>query len=183
MNSPVYWKTSLEDVDQIYASAIKATEKRVLCYSAGGRPVYMLAYGQEKKKHGKANYSAALGAHDRTCYDDPSNTHATVVLIGAVHGGETEGVAALTNLISLLETGVDLAGNPNDSLLKLAQKVRLVIVPIANPDGRARHKWDSCLGLTTAEHFYWGQGTWKDGSPRVWPSCKRVCRCLRGTKA
>ena len=51
MNSPVYWKTSLEDVDQMYASAAKATEKRVLCYSAGGRPVYMLAYGQEKKKH------------------------------------------------------------------------------------------------------------------------------------
>jgi len=173
VNIPTYWKTSLEDVDQMYASVQKTTEKRVLCKSAGGRPVYMLAYGP-KKTIGKANYSAALGAHDRTCYDDPANDHATVVLIGAVHGQETEGVASLMNLIPLMETGVDLAGNPNDALLALLEKVRLVIVPIANPDGRARVKYPACLGLTIDEHYYWGQGTWKDGSLRTWPGCKRI---------
>jgi len=173
MNEPTFWKSSLEEIDLAYASAKKMTEKRVLCHSAGGKPVYMLAYGP-KKKLGKANYSAALGAHDRTCYDDPSNTHATVILIGAEHGQETEGVASLMNLLSLLETGVDLTGKPNRELMDLVQNIRLVIVPIANPDGRARVKNASCIGLTIDEHYYWGQGTWKDGSLRTWPACKRI---------
>lgn len=86
----------------------------------------------------QANYSSACGAHNRAYYAPLEGRTNTVVLIGAVHAQETEGVAAIANLISLLETGKDLAGGENPGLLRAAEGLRVVLVPIANPDGRAR---------------------------------------------
>lgn len=173
MKIPEFWKTALPEIDEAYENAHKMTEKRIIARSAGGRPVYMLAYGQ-KKQPGTANLSSALGSHDKSCYLNPANTQPTIVLIGAEHGQETEGVAALMNLLSLLETGLDLAGCRNDALLALAEKARIVIVPVANPDGRARVEPKGIVGLTGYDLRYWGQGTWKDGSLCGWPECKKI---------
>ena len=172
MSTPSFWKTDLEYIEKIYNDAKNCTEKRVLCQSAGNRPVYMLAYG-EKKKLGRANYSSALGARNKSHYC-PKGQTPCVILIGAEHGSETEGVAAITNLISLLETGYDLAGKRNDSLLEAAKKVRLVLLPVANPDGRARVEPDCMIGKTFKELRYWAQGTWADGTICSWPECKSV---------
>lgn len=172
MFTPEYWKTDLEYVGKAYSNAKNCSEKQILCQSAGGRPVYMLAYGK-KKTRGSANYSSALGARDKGCFA-PEGQAPCVILIGAVHGQETEGVAAITNLISLLETGRDLQGKRNDALLEAAKNIRLVIVPVANVDGRARVEPDCMIGKSFAELRYWGQGTWADGSPCNWPQCKRV---------
>jgi len=173
MNTPDFWKTKLSDVQNAYESASRASEKRILTRSAGGRPVYMLAYGP-KKEPGKANYSSALGAGDRTAFHNPANKQKTVILIGTEHGQETEGTAALVNLIALLETGRDLEGNANQALTDAVDGIRLVIVPIANPDGRERVVPDSMIGLKGEELRYWGQGTWKDKSLCGWPDCKKV---------
>ena len=172
MSTPNFWKTDLEYIEKIYNDAKNCTEKRVLCQSAGNRPVYMLAYG-EKKRPGTANYSSALGARDKSYYC-PKGQTPCVILIGAVHGQETEGVAAITNLISLLENGVDLAGKRNDALLEATKGIRLVLVPVANVDGRARVELDCMIGHTIEELRYWGQGTWKDGSLCGWPQCKSI---------
>ena len=172
MTTPEYWKTDLAYIEKAYNEAKNCTEKRILCQSAGNRPVYMLAYG-EKKRMGTANLSSALGAHDKSCYC-PEGQQKCVILIGAEHGQETEGVAALTNLISLLETGVDLAGKRNDEILEAVKNIRLVIVPVANVDGRARVEIDCMVGRKFEELRYWGQGTWKDGSLCGWPECKKI---------
>ena len=172
MQTPSFWKTDLEYIEKVYREANKCTEKRILCQSAGKRPLYMLAYG-EKKMLGSANYSSALGGRDRRCFS-PEGQNPCVILIGAVHGQETEGVAALSNLISLIETGNDLSGKTNDRLLDLIKGIRLVIVPVANPDGRARVEPDCMVGRTLEELRYWGQGTWRDGSLCGWPECKRI---------
>ena len=71
MNVPAFWQTSLAEIETAYENAAKATEKRILTLSAGGRPVYMLAYG-EKKLKGTANYSSALGSLDASCYKNPA---------------------------------------------------------------------------------------------------------------
>lgn len=173
MKLPNYWKTTLEDIEKAYDSAKNTAQKGIITYSAGNRPVYMLAYG-EKKERGSANYSSALGALDKSCYKGSTANSPCVVIIGAVHGQETEGVASIMNLISLLEHGVDLDGNKNDTLLELTKKVRLVLVPVLNPDGRARVEPPAIVGLTGSELRYWGQGTWKDGSLCGWPDCKKI---------
>ncbi len=173
MNIPAFWKTKLGDVKNLYNSATKAAEKKILAYSAGGRPVYMLAYGS-KKIPGNANYSSALGAGDRTAFHNPANKQKTVILLGATHGQETEGTAALVNLISLLETGADIEGNTNKELLDATEDIRLVIVPVVNPDGRERVVPDSMIGMTGNELRYWGQGTWANKLLCGWPDCKKV---------
>ena len=54
MNTPSFWKTDLAAIETAWQSAEKAAEKRILCRSAGGRPVYMLAYGEKKAhRHGE----------------------------------------------------------------------------------------------------------------------------------
>ena len=173
MNCPAFWKTSNEAIRQLYDGAVRA-EKKILTESAGGRPVLCLSYGPSNENAPrKANWSSALGSMDPSCYSDPDAKVPTLVLIGAEHGQETEGTAAVANLISLLETGRDLAGAPNDALLALCENVRIVIVPIANPDGRARVVPDAIIGLKQYDLRYWGQGTWRDGSLCGWPECKK----------
>lgn len=182
MTCPEYWKTSNEDIKFLYDSAEKA-EKSILTYSAGGREVYCFAYGQGNKNAPKrANWSSALGSGDPRCYSDPDTKTPTLVLIGTEHGQETEGTAALANLISLLETGKDLAGAENAELTALFKDIRIVIVPIANPDGRARVQPAAIVGLTQRELRYWGQGTWKDGSLCGWPECKKIHPILGQTE-
>ena len=166
------WKSSYGFVMEQFDRAEKC-EKKILARTPGGRSQVALIYGGTQAQKGSANYSSACGAMDitrfRTEHDRP-----VVMLIGAVHGQETEGVAALTNLISLMETGKDLAGCENKALFDLAKRVRLIIVPLANPDGRARVEPETMIGETGEHLRYWGQGTWKDGSLCGWPECKAV---------
>lgn len=170
---PEYWQTDLSVVSAWAERTRKASVRR-LTDSAGGRPVWLFAYGEKEELHPSANYSSACGAHDVTCYLDRKRKKPVVLLVGAVHGQETEGTAALLNLISLLETGADLAGRPNSAMLEAAARVRLLIIPVMNPDGRARVKPAAMIGCTLGELRYWGQGTWLDGSPCCWPDCKKV---------
>ena len=55
----------------------------------------------------------------------------------------------------------------------MAAKVRLLLVPLANPDGRARTGIPSLVGLTVDDLTYYGQGMWKDGKLIEWAGSKR----------
>jgi hypothetical protein len=170
---PSYWKTDLSTVDELARTEKRGQVGRIAT-SPGGRPVYTFSYGEKGTIQSQANYNSACGAKDRRAYVDIRGKKPVILLIGAEHGQETEGVAALTNLICLMETGADFAGNGNPSLLEVLEQVRLDIVPVANPDGRARVQLDSMLGHTGDELRFWGQGTWKDGTLCRWPDCKKV---------
>ena len=136
-NAPAFWKTDLETIES-WAKKARRAQTWSLCKSAGGRDVWAFAYGGKQEFTRRANYSSACGAHDKSCYAPVEGKKPVVALLGAVHGGETEGTAALVNLISLLETGKDLNGDAYPSLVEAAEGVRLVIVPVCNADGRAR---------------------------------------------
>lgn len=58
------------------------------------------------------------------------------MVVGGTHGHEPGGVAAAMNLIHVLETGADLAGEPHDHLVRVLEQVHLFVVPCLNPDGR-----------------------------------------------
>lgn len=170
-----FWRTSLSAVDDALDRAQKGVV-HTLCRTPGGHAVRYLTYGEKPDYNRCANYSSACGAHDPACYADRVGKRTTIVLLGATHGQETEGVTALLNLISLLETGSDLRGEPVPSLMTAyeALQPRLIIIPVYNADGRARCVPDSMLGETPDALRYHGQGTWKDGSLCGWPECKRV---------
>ena len=170
---PSFWRGDLSTIEALKTQSKKGTP-RTLAFSPGGRAVWCFSYGEKQQLISRANYNSACGANDLEAYLPQSGKKPVILLIGGVHGQETEGIVALCNLISLLETGVDLGGEPNNAVIKAAEKVRLLIVPCANPDGRARVEPPAMIGYTKHELAYWGQGTWKDGSLCLWPDCKKV---------
>ncbi len=175
MNLPDFWKNNLKDIDNIVASVKKG--RVTTTYSAGGRAIYLVEYGTANDySYRTANFNSAAGAHDITCYADKSGEGVipSVFIVGAMHGGEFEGTVGILNLISLIEKGVDLAGNPNPAFDGIEEKMHILLMPCANPDGRARVPVDSYQEMSAEEFRYYAQGTWKDGSLANWPQCKKV---------
>lgn len=172
---PDFWITRLDEIDEAMKT-VKLGKVTELLPSAGGRKIYMVEYGTDNVKMGDANLSSALGAHNFTYYADKTAPDyvPTLFLVGCVHGGEFEGTATMMNLIKLMETGTDYAGNRNDKLVEACKKLHLILIPMANPDGRAHIPFDSFVGHSEYDLRYWNQGTWKDGSLCGWPGCKKA---------
>jgi len=170
-----FWVTGIDDIEKIL-SGVKKGEVKELCVSAGGRRVKYITYGKKQDYNRRANYSSACGAHDPSCYADKKGKSHTLMLIGGTHGQETEGIAGIANLISLLETGKDLRGIAVDSVINTfeASECRLIIVPIYNIDGRARCIPDSMIDELPDSLRHHGQGNWRDGTLCGWPGCKKV---------
>lgn len=171
---PTYWKSSLEQIEQTL-SIVKKGQAELFARSAGGRNIYAVCYG-EKQDFGKtANYNSACGAGNVTAYAKKTKAMKPVItIVGGVHGGELEGVAAVLNLIHTLETGADYGGRTNEYWRDCAERFRLVLIPCMNPDGRARIPFDTLAGMPFSKMRYYVQGTWKDGTLCGWPGCKVV---------
>ena len=172
---PEYWRSTIEDLEDTLKLVKKGTVKQV-GVSAGKRPIYKIEYGKSNVKLGRANLSSALGARDIKCFADKTGEDyvPTLFLCGSVHGGEFEGTMALLNLIKLMETGTDYAGVEHPELLSLMEQIHLVLIPIANPDGRSRVPYRSVVGMSFEEFRYYDQGTWKNGELCGWPGCKTI---------
>ncbi len=164
-----YWKSTLEDVEESISSLRKG-KVRILGESAGGRNIYLVEYGERDQYQRTANYISACGAGILKAYKD--NKHPHIVLIGGVHGAEWEGIVSIINLMQVLETGRDLRGKEYPELAEWMKHSYLAIIPVMNPDGRARIPKRTVVGMTREEYRHLGQGTWKDGSYCNWPQCK-----------
>src|SRR4030095_7066019 len=109
-NLPLFWKSRLSDID----ATIKELNKgkvRVLAKSAGGRNIYLVAYGENQNWQSAANYNSAVAGRSPASYAQKDGTQKPVVfLLGPVHGQELEGVVGLLNLIRVAETGRDFRG-------------------------------------------------------------------------
>ena len=173
MNRPLYWKTKLSEVDETLAVVKRGTVKSA-AKSAGGRNIYLLEYGEKQSFGRTANYSSACGAGNPKYYANKTEKKPVIFIVGAIHAGEMEGIAAVLNLIKIIETGKDFAGNENPFLQNCINDCRLIIIPVANPDGRARIPIDTMYGLTYEEFRHYGQGRWKDGTLCEYPQCKTV---------
>lgn len=171
---PEYWRSNLSDV-KAAMDLVKKGKTFIKGYSAGGRPLYCVEYGEACLPPPKASLSGALGSRDYANFADKTSPDyvPTVCLMGAVHGGEWEGTVALNNLIKLIETGTDYKGDRNDELRELCSKVHLIIMPLCNPDGRERIPFKNFVGKTFEDLRYYNQGTWKNGELCGWPGCMK----------
>ena len=169
---PEYWKTRLNDIDNVMRDVKKGIAE-VICKSPGGRNIYIVRYGNTGRRcMNTANYSSACGAMDVSSYKRKNRPCA--MLIGAVHGNEPEGIAAILNLISMIETGKKLDGAADNTFKDIADKMDLLLIPCANPDGRSRVPFESFVGVDFETFRYYSQGTWKNGELCNWPDCKKV---------
>jgi len=170
---PIYWKTRLDEVDDVMKS-VKKGIARAVTKSAGGRDVYLVEYGEKQDFNRTANFSSAVGAGSSKYYADRTGKKPVIFIIGAEHGGELEGTAAILNLINMIETGKDFNGFSNPYFIECIKNCRLLMIPVANPDGRARMPVDTVCGMDFEQFRHWGQGRWKNGSLCDYPACKTV---------
>ena len=173
MEKPDYWKTSLDEQNEILNSVKKGVVRSV-CKSAGNRDVLMVEYGEKQDFGRTANYNSSCGAGSTKYFADKAGKKPVIFIVGAVHAGELEGTTAVFNLIKLIETGEDFRGNKNPYLSDCINHCRLLIIPLANPDGRARMKPDTMYGMSYEDFRHYGQGRWKDGSLCEYPKCKTI---------
>jgi hypothetical protein len=161
---PAFWKGRLEDVDAAIAD-LRQGRAEVIARSPAGRPVYLVTYGPEIEFHRQANYNSAVGAGDPSFYArKTAGTPPIVFIVGPPHGAEVEGIVGLVNLLRVAETGKDMRGEEWPRLKENLERCRLLIVPLSNPDGRARCPYDSLVGVSVIEATRVAFGTRRDGT-------------------
>ena len=172
---PEWWISSNEAVKDYLCRTARKGRVSVAGHSAGGREILMYEYGEKEDLPQKVSFSSAYAAKKPELFTRALERRKPVLFIySAIHGAEIEGTASLMNLVNLLEKGVDLLGRENEALLSLAEQYRIVMVPLSQPDGRARFKLDSLQGESLDVFQFYAHGVWKDGTPCKYPWHKEI---------
>ena len=173
---PEWWESTEEQIQAVIDNEVHKGQTRLLAVSPGGREIKAVYYGEaEPELKGTANFNSAIAAGSPDYFFRRGlRKRPVLVLLAGVHGQELEGMVGAVSVLKLMETGKDLMGMEQPSLLSKLEKLRLVVIPIANPDGRARVPYDGWVGLPYMEMTKYGQGTRLNGKLYGWPYCKAV---------
>jgi len=172
---PSFWLSSCNEVNNFLNKTVHKGQIQVIGTSAGGRPIRAVLYGNPRKGKGTSTFSGSLGFGDVRVYRGPDHDKTVYMSMAAVHGGEFEGIVGMVNLISVLETGKDLRGKEWPGITKaLSELDRLILIPIANPDGRERIPLRMELYRDTIYTVpeYLNTGGLPDGTITGWPQIK-----------
>ena len=132
IQTPAFWPADEAEYGAILSRCERARPE-VIGHSAGGRELWGLLYDDQPG-------APLLG------------------VVGGMHGHEAQGPAACLNLINILETGVDLRGQRSSAI----QEANFAIVPLLNPDARARMP-NSFVGLSVKDILNYDSGLLSEG--------------------
>jgi len=170
---PAFWVGDMERVGALVAG-LERGEVTTSASTPGRRPMHLVTFGEREVVQHIANFNSAIGAREPAVYmDKTARRKPVILLVGPVHGQETEALTGLCNLISVMDTGRDLRGKEQGGLRALGEQCRLLIIPAGNPDGIARFEPRTVQGMSVDDVRFWGQGTWTDDTFCGWPGCKR----------
>lgn len=175
---PAFWKATTSEVEDYLKNNVKKGSVSLLGTSAGGRPVYSVTYGLQRRGTGTATYSGASSVNKISAFRGEESDKKVYMVLSGVHGFELEGIVGSMNLISVLETGKDLSGASWPELAALADSLdRIVILPLCNPDGRDRvpvrmEKFRGHAPDAFHVHEYLNTGGREGGKLIGWPACK-----------
>lgn len=174
-NPPAFWVSTVDGVTGFLGGQVHRGKVEVIGLSAGGRPIRAVFYGRGRDGKGTTTFSGALGAGKMHAFIGPDYGKKVYLAMAAVHGGEFEGIVGLVNLLSVLETGKDLRGQPWPGIVAAAEHIdRIIVIPIVNMDGRARVplRMEAFNGTDGMIAEYLNTGGWRDGKLIGWPACK-----------
>jgi len=172
MSTPSFYETSLEAVER-RLKGVRLGEVHNFGHSASGKELKAIYYGANEPIERTANLSSALASgKPEAFFGERKRERQVLMIVSAVHGAEMESIAGVMNLISVLETGCDLKGTRWNVIDEMAKRLRIVIVPVANPDGRSCIPSDDPTRWSLDEQEKYRHGLWKDGSEITWPACK-----------
>ena len=177
-NIPAYWIATTSEVEAFLKKNVKKGELKLLGKSAGGRPIYSVTYGTPRQGKGTATHSGAASVTKISAYRGPDADKKVYMTMAGVHGFELEGIVGVVNMISVFETGKDLAGIERPELASMLDSLdRVIILPLCNPDGRDRipirmEKFRGHEKEAGDVHQYLNTGGREGGKPIGWPACK-----------
>lgn len=172
---PPFWINTFDDVNAFLDTEINKGHVQTIGTSAGNRPIRAIFYGNPRQKKGTTTFSGSLGFRNVDKYLGPDANKKVYLGMSGVHGGEFEGIVGTINLLSVLETGKDLTGQPWPNITQALQTLdRIIIIPIVNPDGRARVPIQQLTyrGDDYSVFQYFNTGAWANGEQIGWPTCK-----------
>ena len=168
---PPWYQVTLPEIEAMVAGLRHCRAEKLLEKENGHR-IWAVFAGEQDFPEAKGNWSAAASSPKPEFYKTSGYDPQCVVLAAGVHGSETEGVAAVMNMIALMETGRDLRGKERPKLLELLRQYRVVFLPCQNPDGRALTP-DHLRGAKEEDQGRAGQGIWKNGKIIEWLESKQ----------
>lgn len=172
--APDFWKATWEEVNT-YLDGLQRGQVWEIGRSHSGRPLRAVAYGEAEPLPRRTTHSSAVAAgHPEDFFDPAKRQRPVLLIIGAIHAAEIEGTVTCLNFAQVMETGRDLRGREWPLLRQLAEQLRVVLVPLPQPDGRLRSPVRNLIGGTVDDLYYYGQGLLKDGQILRWPECKRM---------
>ncbi|MBI4910652.1 MAG: hypothetical protein HY820_43970 [Acidobacteria bacterium] len=172
---PPFWVGSVQEVTGFLDARVRKGKVAAIGKTAGGRPIRAVFYGTPRARRGSTTFSGSLGFRDVKAYLGPDSAKKVYWGMSSVHGGEFEGIVGTVNLLAVIETGKDLRGREWPEITAAAEKIdRLILIPIANVDGRARVplRMIRHQGTSDRVHEYFNTGAKADGSNLGWPQCK-----------
>jgi hypothetical protein len=172
---PAFWLCTIDEVAKFLYKNVKQGHIKIIGTSAGGRPIRAVTYGKPRVGAGSTTFSGSLGFRDVRAYRGPDHEKTVYLGMAAVHGGEFEGIVGMVNLISVLETGKDLRGKAWPEFAEVAEQLdRIILIPIMNPDGRARIplRMEKYFDTDHTVHEYLNTGGYPDGTIIGWPQVK-----------
>ena len=175
---PSFWVTTVDEVNDFINTKVHKGKTELLGYSAGGRPIYGVTYGSARKNDGTTTYSGSLSVRRLSAFRGSESSKKVFMAFGAVHGYEIEPIVGIINLISVFETGKDLNGTEWPQIVSMLDSLdRIVLVPLCNPDGRARvpvrmEKFRGSEVGANHVHEWLNTGGHADGRLLGWPDCK-----------
>ena len=174
-NIPSFWITTVDEVTLFLKKYVHKGKLEIIGTSAGGRPIRAVVYGQPRKGKGTTTFSGSLGFGNVGAYRGPDHNKTVYMGMSSVHGGEFEGIVGTVNLISVIETGKDLRGKEWPEITALVTKLdRIILIPIVNPDGRARIplRMEAYRDTTFTVAEFLNTGGKPDGTITGWPQIK-----------
>jgi hypothetical protein len=172
---PSFWLSSYNEVNNFLNKTVHKGQIQVIGTSAGGRQIRAVLYGSPRQAKGTTTFSGSLGFGDVRAYRGPDHNKTVYMSMAAVHGGEFEGIVGMVNLISVIETGKDLRGKEWPGITEAISELdRVILIPIANPDGRERIPLRMELYRDTIYTVpeYLNTGGMPDGTITGWPQIK-----------
>lgn len=173
--APRWWLSRPDEVEAFLRS-LAGVEVFELGRSAGGQPILAAAWGPREDLPGRtsASLASAIASGDpQAFYGKGQRQRQSFLFLGAAHGTEVEGTVAALNFLSVLVTGKDLRGKAWPRMAEAGRRLRVVIVPLFNIDGRVRFReFRHFIGIHPDEYRLITNGCWKNGEMLGWPESK-----------
>jgi len=164
---PAWWHVRLPEIRRQLSTMRHCRIEKLLA----SKELYAVFFQEKEFPKPEVRWPAAASSANPNAFKTSGIDPQCLMLIAGVHGAEAEGVAAVMNLLQLLETGKDLRGCERPALLSLLRAYRIVVIPCCNPDGRAISP-DHLQGVSKEEFPRISQGVWKHGETISWAQSK-----------